>query len=110
MEPCFGFWGILRRAFRRGLLLFACLYCAAAALGQQPLRTLLVGADRRAAVSLDGDWHYLVEQPPFGNLYGRDGRVRDDGYAQNTHPNISSGPHNAEYDFATAQTLKVPGD
>lgn len=77
---------------------------------QPLLRTVLVGVDHRKAVSLDGDWHFLVEQPPFGNLYTRDGKVRDDGYAQNSHPNISSGPHNAEYDFATAPTLKVPGD
>ena len=28
----------------------------------------------------------------------------------NTHPNISVGPHNGEYDFATAPTLNVPGD
>ena len=75
-----------------------------------PLQTLLVDVDHRQAVSLDGPWHYLVEQPPAGNLYRADGTVRDDGYAMNTHPNISSGPHNAEYDFAVAPMLKVPGD
>jgi beta-glucuronidase len=80
------------------------------ALAQTPPRTLLVGVDRRPVTSLNGDWHYLVDQPPFGSLYASDGRVRDEGYAQNTHPNIDSGPHNAEYDFATAPTLKVPGD
>jgi len=110
METLSGVLAIVRREFRTGLLVFACLCCGLAAHGQQPLRTLLVGVDRRPDVSLDGDWHYLVEQPPFGNLYRSDGRVRDDGYARNTHPNISSGPHNAEYDFATAPTLKVPGD
>jgi beta-glucuronidase len=78
--------------------------------GQQPLQTLLVGVDRRAVTSLDGDWHYLVDQPPFSSLYESNGNVRDGGYAQNSHPNIDSGPHNAEYDFATAPTLKVPGD
>jgi beta-glucuronidase len=77
---------------------------------QQPLKTLLVGVDHRAVTSLDGDWHYLVEQPPAKALYNSDGSVSDKGYAQNTHPNISSGPHNAEYDFATAPTLHVPGD
>lgn len=81
-----------------------------AATGQEPLRTLLVGVDHRNTVSLDGDWHYLVDQPPSRELYDRNGTVRDSGYAQNTHPNINSGPHNAEYDFATAPTLKVPGD
>jgi beta-glucuronidase len=77
---------------------------------QQPLKTLLVGVDRRTVTSLNGDWHYLVDQPPAKGLYTDSGKVRDNGYALNTHPNISSGPHNDEYDFATAPTLKVPGD
>jgi beta-glucuronidase len=79
---------------------------------QAPLKTLLVGVDRRQVTSLDGPWHYLVDQPPFGSLYTSDGRVRDNGYAQNTHPamDVNAGPHNAEYDFATAPTLTVPGD
>jgi beta-glucuronidase len=81
-----------------------------AASGQQPLQTLLVGVDRRDVTSLNGDWHYLVDQPPFSSLYDSSGKVRDNGYGQNTHPNIDSGPHNQEYDFATAPTLKVPGD
>ena len=78
--------------------------------GQQPLKTLLVGVDHRSTTSLDGDWHYLVDQPPSKALYSSEGKVRDNSYALNTHPNISSGPHNDEYDFATASTLKVPGD
>ena len=81
-----------------------------AAAAQAPLRTLLVGVDHRRVTSLDGAWHYLVEQPPARELYDGDGRYRDGGYAQNTHPNISSGPHNSEYDFSTAPTLTVPGD
>ncbi len=80
------------------------------AFGQQPLQTLLVGVDRRPVVSLDGDWHYLVDQAPARDLYTDAGAINDRGYALNTHPNISSGKHNEEYDFATAPTLKVPGD
>ena len=80
------------------------------ALGQQPFQTLLVGVDHRATTSLDGDWHYLVDQAPFRALYTSSGAINDHSYAQNTHPNISSGKHNEEYDFATAPTLKVPGD
>jgi beta-glucuronidase len=80
-------------------------------LGQQPLQTLLVGVDHRTNVaSLDGDWHYLVDYPPFRALYAGGGAINDRGYALNSHPNITSGPHNDEYDFATAPTLKVPGD
>ncbi len=80
------------------------------ALTQAPLKTLLVGVDRRTTTSLNGDWHYLVDQPPGRSLYGPGGTIRDNGYGMNSHPNISTGPHNEEYDFATAPTLKVPGD
>jgi beta-glucuronidase len=91
---------------------FLSIALAYPASAQQPLKTLLVGVDRRQVTSLDGPWHYLVDQPPFGSLYTSNGSVRDNGYAQNTHPilDINAGPHNAEYDFATAPTLKVPGD
>jgi beta-glucuronidase len=79
------------------------------ALGQQPLQTLLVGVDRRTVTSLDGDWHYLVDAPPAGALYTGNGQINDHAYALNTHPNLV-GNHNQEYDFATAPTIKVPGD
>ncbi len=73
-------------------------------------QTLIVGIDHRNTTSLDGDWHYLVDQAPFRALYTGSGMINDHGYALNTHPNIDSGAHNDEYDFATAPTLKVPGD
>ena len=76
---------------------------------QQPLQTLLVGVDHRTVTSLDGDWHYLVDMPPAGQLYAGKGQINDHGYAMNSHPNLV-GKHNAEYDFATAPTIKVPGD
>jgi beta-glucuronidase len=100
----------LRIEFLLAILVFASCSFPLPALTEQPLTTLLVGVDHRAVVSLDGDWHYLVDQPPFGSLYLADGKVRNDGYALNTHPNISTGPHNAEYDFSTAPKIKVPGD
>ncbi len=78
--------------------------------GPLPLKTLLVGVDQRETTSLNGRWHYLVDQPPAKALYNDRGEVRDNSYALNTHPNISTGPHNDEYDFATAPTLAVPGD
>ena len=76
---------------------------------QQPLETLLVGVDQRTVTSLDGDWHYLVDQSPASALYTGSGAINDKSYAMNTHPNIV-GKHNDEYDFSTAPTLKVPGD
>ncbi len=98
------------KALRLAVLLIALCDFTVFSFAQQPLRTLLVGVDHRTVISLDGDWHYLVDQPPARGLYGNDGKVRDNGYALNTHPNINSGPHNDEYDFATAPTLEVPGD
>ncbi len=89
---------------------FLGLVSAASVFAQKPLETLLVGVDHRTVTSLDGPWHYLVDQPPARSLYTSEGKVRDNGYALNTHPNINSGPHNDEYDFSTAPTLKVPGD
>jgi beta-glucuronidase len=92
------------------LVVFLCCVLTLPVLAQQPLKTLLVGVDHRSVTSLDGEWHYLVDPPPAKALYAADGKVRDNGYALNTHPNIDGGPHNEEYDFATAPTLKVPGD
>ena len=87
----------------------ACLGLMIPAFGQQPLQTLLVGVDRRTVTSLNGDWHYLVDQSPGRALYTSNGEINDKSYAMNTHPHIV-GTHNEEYDFATAPTLKVPGD
>jgi beta-glucuronidase len=79
------------------------------ALGQQPFQTLLVGLDHRPVTSLNGDWHYLVDQSPARALYLESGPINDKSYALNEHPNLV-GNHNEEYDFSTARTLKVPGD
>lgn len=76
---------------------------------QTSLQTLLVGVDHRAVTTLDGDWHYLVDQAPARALYTSNGQINDRSYALNEHPNIV-GRHNQEYDFATAPTLRVPGD
>ncbi len=69
--------------------------------------TLLVGADRRAAISLDGDWHVIID--PYDNGY-LDFRMqpRADGYFKNEKPD-SSGKL-VEYDFSKSVTLTVPGD
>ena len=93
----------------RSVLMFGCLALIIPASGQQPLQTLLVGVDRRTITSLDGEWHYLVDQSPGRALYTGNGEINDRSYAMNTHPNIV-GKHNEEYDFSTAPTLKVPGD
>jgi beta-glucuronidase len=90
-------------------ILLLCLGPMLPALGQQPLKTLLVGIDHRTVTSLNGDWRYLVDQAPGRALYTGSGEINDRSYALNEHPNIV-GKHNEEYDFATAPTIKVPGD
>lgn len=106
----------LRRASTSTCLfaLFTLALAAQTAYAQSPatprtFQTLIVGIDHRNVVSLDGNWHYLVDQSPARALYTSTGAINDRSYAMNTHPNIV-GPHNEEYDFSTAPTLKVPGD
>jgi beta-glucuronidase len=89
--------------------LAGCILAVLPASAQQPFETLLVGVDHRNVVSLDGDWHYLVDQSPGRALYTSTGEINDKSYAMNEHPNLV-GRHNQEYDFSTAPTLKVPGD
>ncbi len=102
----------VRAVCRYGLVAMGCWAIAAPALGQEPLKTLLVDIDHRTTTSLNGDWHYLVDQVPARGLYTLDGKVRDDGYALNRHPILvgERKGYSEEYDFATAPTLKVPGD
>jgi beta-glucuronidase len=94
---------------RSVVTLLLCLGLMLPALGQQPFQTILVGIDHRNVTSLNGDWHYLVDQAPGRALYTGNGGINDRSYALNQHPNIV-GNHNEEYDFATAPTIKVPGD
>jgi len=89
--------------------LLLCLGLMLPALGQRPLQTLLVGIDHRTVTSLNGEWHYLIDQAPGRALYAGNGGINDRSYALNEHPNIV-GNHNEEYDFATAPIIKVPGD
>jgi beta-glucuronidase len=104
------FWAAIVAALRKSLIaLFAAAAMVSFAAGQQPFQTLLVGVDHRNVTSLDGDWHYLVDQSPARALYTATGAINDRSYAMNTHPNIV-GKHNEEYDFSTAPTLHVPGD
>jgi beta-glucuronidase len=93
------------------LLLSALLFLASvtAAIAQQPLNTLLVDVDHRPAISLDGPWHYLVDMTG-ANLYTPQGEIRDNTYALNQHLDVSGPTKPAEYNFATAPTLNVPGD
>ena len=69
------------------------------AISPAPAEPLLQNALERHSLSLNGDWHAIVDS-------------RDNGvarrYFQNLNPFTSSGV--VEYDFATAAALHVPGD
>ncbi len=69
--------------------------------------TVLAAVDHRRAISLDGEWHVIVD--PYGNgLYDANGKARSNGFAKNLAQSDSSGP--IEYNFAKSGTLHVPGD
>ena len=88
-----------------GLTVIALLGARSRAADQKP--TLLVDADHRTSISLNGDWHVIVD--PYDNGY-YDFRMqpRADGYFRNEKPDGSG--RLIEYDFSKSATLKVPGD
>ena len=70
--------------------------------------TVLVDVDHRQNISLNGDWHYIVD--PYGDgLYTFHQEIRDDGFFLNDHKGKVGGEP-IEYDFSKSPTLKVPGD
>ena len=70
--------------------------------------TVLVDVDHRQSLSLNGDWHYIVD--PFdGGLYTFHRELRKDGFFLNGAPETGS-QGLIEYDFSKSPTLKVPGD
>ena len=69
--------------------------------------TVLAAADHRQSLSLDGEWHTIVD--PYGTgLYDFNGKPRNDGFAQNRTQTDPAGL--IEYSFAKSPTLHVPGD
>ncbi len=76
--------------------------------GQTQSTTVLVDADHRKMVNLDGDWHYIVD-PYDGGLYNFHREIRKDGFFLNGAPETGS-QGLLEYDFSKSPTLKVPGD
>jgi beta-glucuronidase len=80
---------------------------AAPALGEAKT-TVLVDVDHRKAMSLNGDWHYIVD-PYDGGLYNFHREMRKDGFFLDGVPETGSDGL-IEYDFSKSPTLKVPGD
>lgn len=69
---------------------------------------VMTGADIRPAVSLDGDWHAIVD-PYFSGLWSFHHEERKDGFFRNRKASPED-TFPTEYDFAKAPTLKVPAD
>ncbi len=70
--------------------------------------TILVDVDHRQAVSLNGDWHFIVD-PYSSGLSNFQGDILDKGFFENRE--VPPGSNDlVEYSFAKSPTLKVPGD
>ena len=75
----------------------------AAAAPTTPAPTLLVAVDQRTVLSLNGDWHYIVDPYDNGLGSGRSGYPMDE--------EVPAGSNKLqEYSFAKSPTIKVPGD
>jgi beta-glucuronidase len=70
--------------------------------------TVLADADHRQSVSLNGEWHTIID-PYFGGLYTFHHEIRKDGFFLNDAPQPGNNKL-VEYDFSKSPTLKVPGD
>ena len=92
----------------------AMLVICAVALGAAPVRAassapiVLTGADRRPAISLNGDWASIVD-PYFSGLFSFHHEEKADGWFLNAKAKPSD-TRPIEYDFSKASKLKVPGD
>jgi len=93
--------------FWAGFALFAGTF-GWSAMGQSaPAAPIVItGADLRPALSLNGAWHALPDQYGSG-LYDFHQHPRKDGWFENRK---AGNGEPQDYNFATAPTLKVPGD
>src|ERR1035438_10486545 len=73
-----------------------------------PAPIVLTGADRRPAISLDGDWASIVD-PYFNGLFSFHHEEKKDGFFLNRKAQPGD-PFVTEYDFSKAPKLKVPAD
>jgi beta-glucuronidase len=81
------------------LIFCAIAFPAFAAPASEAAPVVISGADRRAAISLDGDWATIVD--PYSNGFS--------GYFRNEKAQPGD-THTVEYDFSKSPALKVPGD
>ncbi len=88
------------------MMLSGAVAWAATAQAQTPI--ILTGADRRPAISLDGEWAAIVD-PYFSGLMNFHHEEKKDGWFMNQKAKPGD-PFPTEYDFSTASKLKVSGD
>lgn len=86
--------------------------CAGVAQAQTPQAKgntpiLLVDVDHRQSISLNGEWHAMVD-PYATGLYDFHDHLRKDGYFRNEKVEGAGRP--LEYSFEKSATLRVPGD
>jgi len=104
--------GVTYAAFATATLACACLVWSGpmALSAQQPAATavtvpptLLVAVDQRPVLSLNGDWHYILDPYQNGLGGGRSGYSTDEELPAGSNKLL-------EFDFAKSPTIKVPGD
>jgi beta-glucuronidase len=87
---------------------FVAFMLAASASWAAPAPIVLTGADRRPAISLDGDWNTIID-PYFSGLFSFHHQEKANGWFLNRKAQ-SDDQFPTEYDFSKAPKLKVPGD
>jgi beta-glucuronidase len=90
------------------LIASATLLASSAVAWAAPAPIVITGADRRPAISLDGEWASIVD-PYFSGLFSFHHQEKANGWFLNQKAKPGdTGP--IEYDFSKAPKLKVPGD
>ena len=92
----------------RGIILTAMAAALLSVCNAAPVPIVLTGADRRPAISLDGDWASIVD-PYFSGLFSFHHEEKKNGWFLNRKAQPGD-PFPTEYDFSKAPTLKVPAD
>ena len=92
----------------RGIILTAMAAALLSVCNAAPVPIVLTGADRRPAISLDGNWASIVD-PYFSGLFSFHHEEKKNGWFLNRKAQPGD-PFPTEYDFSKAPTLKVPAD
>jgi beta-glucuronidase len=97
-----------RRLFHVASMAAGAAILVATAEAAAPAPIVLDGADRRPAISLDGEWGAIVD-PYFSGLFSFHHQEKANGWFLNQKAKPGD-PFPTEYNFAEASKLRVPGD